>query len=144
MHAACRHSRWRELSQGTQRNDKQLDQCVTILRCFRLRFSSDDLKSVSSCSVSFAQRRHRSARRFQTRLFSVCEASWAMTWHSVANFRNRSAACICDSVCRISHKYAGLRIVPGAVMHCEWESAIDRPTRRLCLWCQSLARGPFI
>src|ERR1700758_4671161 len=102
MRAACGHSRWRELSPGTQLNSNQLDQCVTILRCFCLRLTSDDLKSVSSCSVSLAQRRHRSAKRFQTRLSSVCEASWAIIWHSVANFRNRSAACIWGSLCRIS------------------------------------------
>ena len=80
---------------------RQFDQCVTILRCFCLRLNSDDLKSVSSCSVSSAQRRHRSAKRFQTRLFSICGDRSAMIWHSLANFRNRSAACILGSLCWI-------------------------------------------
>ena len=89
------HPRWRTQSRHSTQTGRQFDQCVTILRCFCLRLNSDDLKSVSSCSVSLAQRRHRSAKRFQTRLFSVCGASSAMTRHSLANFRNRSAACIC-------------------------------------------------
>jgi hypothetical protein len=37
-----------------------------------------------------------------------------MAWHSVANFRNRSAACMSSSLCRISHKCAELKVVPGA------------------------------
>jgi hypothetical protein len=75
-------------------------------QCFFLRLSSDDFSSVSSCSVSLAQRSHRSASRFQVCWFSLCGARWAMTWHSVANFRNRSAACIGGSVCRISDSTA--------------------------------------
>jgi hypothetical protein len=37
-----------------------------------------------------------------------------MAWHSVANFRNRSAACMSSPLCRISHKCAELKVVPGA------------------------------
>src|SRR5262245_29363318 len=92
MHAACGHSRWHELSRGTQLSRTQLDQCVTIFRWFCLRRSWDALTSSSSCSSSLAQRSHRSARRFQTRLFSRCGLKLAMTLHSVANFKNRSAA----------------------------------------------------
>src|SRR6516225_7640206 len=63
-------------------------------RCFCRRFNWGDLSPVSNCSSNLAQRSHRSASPFQTRLFSCCRLDLAMAWHSAANFRNRSAACI--------------------------------------------------